>query len=234
MRSTRTDDARLVLLRHLGDPVRLGVLDWLAECGPSTVSELAMRLGTSVPQLSNHLRRLRGAGLVEVERVGRQAIYRLADEQITTLLSTLGAIVGFATHETSSAHPFVLARTCFDHLAGRLGVSLFERLVELKAVRPMGGADIGLGPEANDVFARLGIVPSAVQAGRRRFASTCPDATERRPHLGGALGAVLATSLEDKGWLSVRRDRREIEVTAAGRQGLRKALQMDADDPGGV
>src|SRR5262249_31718671 len=181
MRSTRTDDARLVLLRHLGDPVRLGVLDWLAECGPSTVSELAMRLETSVPQLSNHLRRPRGAGLVEVERVGRQAIYRLPGEQIHTLLGTLGAIAGFAAHETPSAPPFMLARTCFDHLAGRLGVSLFERLVELKAVRSTGGVDIGLGPEANDVFARLGIVPSAVRAGRRRFASPCPGAPERPP-----------------------------------------------------
>ncbi|MEV0699599.1 metalloregulator ArsR/SmtB family transcription factor [Saccharopolyspora sp. NPDC050389] len=234
MQSTRTDDARLVLLRHLADPVRLGVLDWLAECGPSTVSELAMHMGTSVPQLSNHLRRLRSGGLVEVERVGRQAIYRLADEQITNLLSTLGAIVGFTTNETSYAHPFMLARTCFDHLAGRLGVSLFERLMELKAVRSTGGADVGLGPEANDVFARLGIVPSDVRAGRRRFASTCPDATERRPHLGGVLAAVLAKSLEDKGWLSVRRDRREIEITAAGRQGLRTALQINVDDPSGL
>src|SRR5262249_57030869 len=108
------------------DPVRLGVLDWLAECGPSTVSELAMRLETSVPQLSNHLRRLRGAGLVEVERVGRQAIYRLADEQITTLLSTLGALRGFPTHETSSAPPFLLARTCFDQLAPELRRSPFQ------------------------------------------------------------------------------------------------------------
>src|SRR5262249_59981941 len=111
MRSTRTDDARLVLLRHLGDPVRLGVLDWLAECGPSTVSELAMRLETSVPQLPNHLRRLRGAGLVEVERVGRQAIYRLADEQITTVPSTAGRIVGFATHPAASAPPAPFARS---------------------------------------------------------------------------------------------------------------------------
>ncbi|MGP3991535.1 ArsR/SmtB family transcription factor [Streptomyces sp. 3N207] len=230
LRAAPAEDARLDLLRHLGDPVRLGVLDRLAERGPSTVGELALYLGTSAPRLSNHLRRLHGAALVEVERTGRQAVYRLADERVIELLSALGAAVGSVPADRSPyEHRFVLARTCFDHLAGRLGVSLFERLTELNALRSAGGTNVELGPDAEKVLARLGVDSGAVHAGRRRFACTCPDATEQRPHLGGALGAVLAETLTDKGWISVRREHREVEVTTAGHAGLRTALRLETD-----
>lgn len=229
MQPTRTDDARLVLLQLLGDPVRLGVLDVLAERGTSTASELAMRLGTSAPRLSNQLRRLRDGGLVVVERIGRQALYRLNDERVTDLLSTLGTVCGHVPDRSPVPPRFALARTCFDHLAGRLGVSLFERLIALDAVRPSVGSAVDLGPNANEVLGRLGLDPSAVHVGRRRFACICPDATEQRAHLGGALGAALSDALSDKGWISVRRELREVDLTASGSSGLQAALGMDVD-----
>lgn len=229
MQQAESDDARLVLLGHLGQSVRLAVLDWLAEAGPSTVSELALRQQASVPQVSNHLRRLRGAGLVTVDRVGRQAVYRLVDERITTLLHTLSDLVGANTDEAMlTPRPFMLARTCFDHLAGTLGVTLFERLVELDAVRSTRGSEVELGPAAVDVLARVGVVPGAIHTGRRRLATACPDATEHRPHLGGALGAALASRFRDKRWIVARDDRRDVEVTPSGRRKLQEALQLSA------
>ena len=225
-------DGRLVLLRHLGDPVRLGVLDRLVEHGPASVSELAARLDVGVPQLSNHLRRLREAGLVEVERVGRQRIYRVAGTQVAPLLRLLADVVGAGTVESSSVPPpFVLARTCFDHLAGRLGVDLFDRLVELEAIQ-YHDTGVEPGPSADEVLARLGVAVTEVATVRRSLATTCPDATEGRPHLGGAFGAVVAAVLVERGWTRLHDERRDVDVTADGRRGLREALQLDVEIAG--
>jgi DNA-binding transcriptional ArsR family regulator len=224
--SNTSEDGRLTLLRHLADPVRLKVLDRLLEEGPASVSELAARLDVSVPALSNQLRRLREGGLVEVERVGRQGLYRVAGTHVGPLLRLLAELVGGADEEPSAPPPFVLARTCYDHLAGRLGVDLFERLVQLQALRSLDG-EVEPGPRAEAVLSRLGVVIKDVPAARRSLASTCPDATEGRPHLGGTLGAALGTALEDRGWTRSREDRRDVEVTPAGRRGLRRSIQLD-------
>src|SRR5215218_6618985 len=87
-------DARVVLLKELADPLRLGVIGRLGHRGPATVSRLAAELDVPLPQLSNHLRRLREAGLVSVERSGRQAVFELADSGVLTLLSLLDRITG--------------------------------------------------------------------------------------------------------------------------------------------
>lgn len=219
-------DGRLVLLRHLGEPVRLGVLDRLVDHGPASVSELAARLDVGVPQLSNHLRRLREAGLVEVERVGRQGIYRVAGTQVAPLLRLLAELVGATPGSISAQPPFVLARTCFDHLAGRLGVDLFDRLVKLEAIH-YHDTSVEPGPSANEVLARLGVAVTETATARRSLATTCPDATEGRPHLGGALGAAVAAAFVERGWIRLQDERRDVEVTPDGRRGLRKALQLD-------
>src|SRR5436309_10069578 len=87
-------DPRVALLRELADPVRLRVVDRLGHIGPATVSRLAAELGVSLPLLSNHLRRLREAGLVHVERTGRHAVYELADPSFEALLPLLDRLVG--------------------------------------------------------------------------------------------------------------------------------------------
>lgn len=227
MTARHSEDQRLALLRHLGDPVRLGVLDRLVEDGPACVTELAARLDVGVPHLSNHLRRLRDAGLVEVERVGRQGIYRVAGTQLTPLLRLLTDVVGTAPADAGPTEPaFVRARTCYDHLAGRLGVDLFDRLVDLEAIRRHRD-DVELGPGADAVLSRLGVSVPVHPAPRRSLATPCPDATEGRPHLGGALGAAVAAAMAESGWIRQQDGRREVEVMPAGRRGLQRALQLD-------
>jgi DNA-binding transcriptional ArsR family regulator len=212
-------DPRVDLLKELADPLRLRVVDRLGHGGPATVSRLAAELGVPLPQLSNHLRRLREARLVAVERDGRQAVYSLADPGLEALLPLLDRITGrVAEPEPEAAE--VPSRTCYDHLAGRVGVAIYRGLRDRDAVRDRPDGLVEFGPAAETTFARLGVDIAAVRPGRQRLAFECLDATERAPHLAGALGDALAAALIDRGW--VVRDGRAIELSRRGATGLRK------------
>jgi DNA-binding transcriptional ArsR family regulator len=226
--SERQRRAMARIARQLGDPVRIAVTDALAE-GPRTASELASGLGIQPPRLANHLTRLRAAGLVTVTRSGRHAIYRLADPRVTVALGALRALVpGGAVPPAPvpgrppPGSPLAEARTCYDHLAGRAGVAVFDHLVAVGALLPPPGADnsqVTLGPAAAAGFAALGVDVTAPLPRRRRPATTCLDWTERRPHLGGALGAAVLDSALAAGWVT-RAGGRVLAVTPAGREHL--------------
>src|SRR5207302_5208639 len=125
-------------------------------------------------------------------RRGRHVIYELHDPAVARLVESLGQIGG-APARTVKSVPIARARTCYDHLAGRLGVAVFRTLVArdaVKAPKDVPG-DVALGPHADVVFGKLGVKMDEVRQERRRFATACLDWTERQPHLGGALGAAL-------------------------------------------
>ncbi len=217
--ATRRSDPRVDLLKELADPLRLRVVDRLGHGGPATVSRLAAELGVPLPQLSNHLRRLREGGLVAVERDGRQAVYSLADPGLEALLPLLDRITGRVAEPDPEAAE-VPSRTCYDHLAGPIGVALYRGLRERDAVRERADGLVDLGPAAPEMFRKLGVEVAALEPGRQRLAFECLDATERAPHLAGALGDALAAALIDRGW--VVRDGRTIELSRRGATGLRK------------
>jgi DNA-binding transcriptional ArsR family regulator len=221
MTNSQRTDPRVALLKELADPLRLRVVDRLGHAGPATVSRLAAELDVSLPQLSNHLRRLREARLVTVERSGRQAVYSLADPGLEALLPVLDRITGRVAEPVPDAAD-VPSRTCYDHLGGRIGVGLYRALREHDALRDRPDGLVDLGPAAADTFKRLGVDVAAVDPGRQRFAFECLDATERAPHLAGALGDALATALIERGW--VVRDGRTIDLTRRGTTGLRRTL----------
>jgi DNA-binding transcriptional ArsR family regulator len=220
-------DPRVALLKELADPLRLRVIDRLGHGGPATPSELAAGMAVPLPQLSNHLRRLRDAGLVRVERNGRHAVYELADDGLHTLLPLLDRLTGRVTPAPPPLDsPFAAARTCYDHLAGGLGVALYGALRDRDALRDRPDGTVELGPHAQEAFAALGVDVdvAALGADRRRFAFECFDATEHAPHLAGALGDALADGLRARGWIEREADGRVVRVTTSGRQGLQKAL----------
>ena len=209
-------DPRVRLLKELAHPLRLRIVERLGQLGPAPVSALAAALHTPMPELSNHLRRLREAQLVKVSREGRQAVYALGDTGVERLLPLLDRLVTPAAPAAPSRAP---SRTCYDHLAGPLGVRLYRDLCERDALHPATDGTVALGPEAGRALALLGVDVAAVEPGRRRFAFECLDATEQRPHLAGALGGALATALLERGWVE-RAAGREVRVTAAGRPHL--------------
>jgi DNA-binding transcriptional ArsR family regulator len=205
------------LLKELADPVRLRVVDRLGHGGPATVSELAGALDVPMPLLSNHLRRLREAGLVTVSRSGRSVIYAIADESLFSLLPLLDRLTGVVTTAPAEADP-ADGRTCYAHLAGRLGVALYRSLRERGAVRdrPDGLVELGAEPMPLEI---------EVPGERRRVAFECFDATQHAPHLAGALGDELAAELFERGWIE-RGGGREVRVTAKGERGLRRTFGL--------
>jgi hypothetical protein len=125
----------------------------------------------------------------------------------------------------SARRPSIAAGTCYDHLAGRLGVALFDALAEQGAI-VRDDAGVRLGDRAQDVLARFGVqVP---EARRRLMAYACLDSSEGRPHLGGALGAELARALVERGWVEPRLGARTAAITPAGKRALRPLLGRDA------
>jgi DNA-binding transcriptional ArsR family regulator len=210
--------------RELGDPVRVAVTEILAG-GPRSVSELASELAIATPRLANHLARLRAAGIVSVARSGRHATYQLADPRVTDVLIALRALVAGGDASTATERqpdPMTQARSCYDHLAGRVGVAVFDYLVAARALRPPVAPDnapVALGPGAAAAFARLGVDVDTPLPRRRKPATTCLDWTERRPHLGGALGAAILDTALARGWVR-RAEGRVLTVTAEGREHL--------------
>ena len=221
------DDPRISLLKQLAEPLRLQVIDRLGHAGPATVTRLAGEFEVPLPQLSNHLRRLREAGLVRTQRDGRQVVYELADPGLELLVPMLDSITGRL--EAGAARPAsdVPSRTCYSHLGGRIGVSIYRALRERGALVAAPDGSVSLGPQADAVLSALGVDPPAVSDGRRRFAFECLDATERAPHLAGALGDAVAAALARRGWTEHQDGTRIVSLTPDGRRGLARVLGVE-------
>jgi DNA-binding transcriptional ArsR family regulator len=226
------------MLSALADPLRFAVARHLM-AGPATVSELGAHTGASQANLSNHLAILRGAGIVEAQRQGRFAVYALAGHRIARAIEALEAASGEPAPQSRSAPDLTVARRCYDHLAGRLGVALFAALVRKRAVLPVKAAPVrkvrsGLGPvrlgdEALAVFGSLAIDLDATANPRRQFATACSDWTETAPHLGGSLGAALADAMLRERWLVRRAGTRALRITPDGAAELARRFSIDVD-----
>jgi DNA-binding transcriptional ArsR family regulator len=205
----------------LADPTRLGLLAALVE-GEATVNDLAARAGLPQPRVSTHLARLRAAGLVTPVATGRHRAYRVDRERVKPLLDALYATGPAAVTRPSAAArrerradtPLRRARTCYDHLAGVAGVALLDAMQKRRwLVRTSAdGPAFALTPSGARGLARRGVDVEAARAAKRRFATACLDWTERRPHLGGALGAGVLTALRARGYVGGRGRGRAVRV----------------------
>lgn len=227
---TTTADAT-VIAQALADPVRFKILERLTD-GPAAVSELVLLTGEAQSNVSNHLAVLRGRGLVVVTRIGRQRVYEVADPAVSQVVESLGTIAGRGPAKVQMSPALARARTCYDHLAGRLGVAIFDTLVARRAIAHPAAryrGPIELGPTGPKVFEELGIDMDEAHRERRQFATACGDWSERRAHLGGALGAALWVRTMERGWVVRKPGGRIIVVTGKGRRGFAKELGVRAE-----
>jgi DNA-binding transcriptional ArsR family regulator len=214
----------------IADPARAAMLDALLDGGPRSAGSLAREAGVAPSTASHHLGRLLDAGLVVVEPDGRRRAYRLAGPEVARALEALALISPPQTPRTLRRHTRAeaerAARTCYDHLAGTLGVAVCDALLDARAIVPDGERAYALGPGAGAALGALGI--DLPPRGRRAYARPCLDWTERRPHLAGSLGAAIADALLARHWVTRVRGTRALLVTDSGRAGLREALSLHA------
>ena len=207
----------------IGDHARAEVLTALMADRALTATELAGIAGVTKQTISAHLAKLVEAGLVAVESQGRHRYFRLADRDVAHLLESLMGVAfrtGALRARASPREPALRkARVCYDHLAGEVGVQIYERLRERGALAPRGD-DLKLTPAGERLFAVLGIDWKALAAQKRAFCRACLDWSERRHHLAGALGAALLARFVELQWAKRARDSRVVTVTAAGEREL--------------
>lgn len=177
---------------------------------------------------SVHLHRLEKERLVKVLAQGKHRYYRLAGEDVAAALEALSVLAGgfrnsFVPH---TPNRLLAARTCYDHIAGTLGVALHDRIKAMGWLSGGAGESAAenayeLTPRGIKAFGELGIDVQANRALRRRFAYACVDWSERRPHLGGAVGAALLNIALERKWVIRELDSRALAITRVGRREMR-------------
>jgi DNA-binding transcriptional ArsR family regulator len=207
----------------IGEPARARMLYCLMDGHARTSTELAMVAEVSPSTASVHLNRLKTERLVKVLVQGKHRYYSLEGPNVASALEGLSVLAGGSRDKFVPSTPSRLraARTCYDHLAGTVGVSLHDRFMALKwlsAASGDGGDTYDLTLSGTKAFETLGIDVEATRTLRRRFACACLDWSERRPHIGGALGAALLKVALKRKWVLQDLDSRALDVTSLGRR----------------
>jgi DNA-binding transcriptional ArsR family regulator len=207
----------------IAEPARTRMLYSLLDGHARTGTELAMVAEVAPSTASVHLTRLKAENLVKVLVQGRHRYYSLAGPEVALALERLSVLAGVrrAPFVPSTPDGMRTARSCYDHMAGAVAVSLHDEFLKRRWIEPAGaGSAYTVTAAGARSFATLGLELDPVRGQRRRFAYGCLDWSERRPHLGGALGAaVLALVLRNK-WLTRELDSRVLSLTRAGRREL--------------
>jgi DNA-binding transcriptional ArsR family regulator len=211
----------------LAATARARMIERLLDGQEHTAGDLAEAAGVASGTASEHLRVLSESGLVLVRADGRFRRIRIADQSIAAALEVLGG-----EHEPPEVTSYRLsaeqrrlseARTCYDHLAGRLGVAVHDAVAGLGWLDRFGTALTGIGRSG---LAGLGVDIESVEARRRPTLLVCLDWTERRPHLAGAVGAAVADVAFERAWVRRVPRSRGLRVTPEGRRGFADALGL--------
>jgi DNA-binding transcriptional ArsR family regulator len=233
-----------VVAELIGEAGRAAILLALIDGRARTAGELALVAGVSAQSASGHLSKLVDGGLLVVQAAGRHRYYSLAGVEVAHAIEVLGLIatrpagagrgaraagsagaigrrVSLLAGATGSDADIYIARSCYDHLAGRVAVGIARGLEECGVIRAFGEREYELGRGGRTWFAKLGVDVEALRGARRCFARKCLDWTERRPHLAGALGAALFSRMLELGWVARRRESRVVRITHLGERELR-------------
>ena len=216
----------------VGDPGRANMLSALLDGRALTASELAWSAGVAAATASEHLAKLVAAGLLDVTRQGRHRYFRLASPEIARMLESMMVVANGANpaeprrRATPRIDPSLRrARTCYDHLAGQLGVGIADRLVA-QGILVLGDEAGELTESGRAWLESFGITVEPLGRTRRLFCRPCLDWSERRPHLAGGLGAALCRRCSELGWIERERDSRAVAVTPTGLRGFAEVFGL--------
>lgn len=221
------DIARIGAL--IGDPARANMLTALMSGKALTATELAAEAGVTAQTASAHLTKLAEAGLTEGRKQGRHRYFTLADDEVGAVLEAvmgLAAKRGHLRTRTGPKDPALReARVCYNHLAGEMGVRLYDSMLASGGLKASG--DEVLLTDDGAVFAReFGIDLGGLNTSRRPMCRACLDWSARRTHLAGALGQALLASIIDRGWAKREPDSRIIAFSTSGRKAFESAFPL--------
>jgi DNA-binding transcriptional ArsR family regulator len=214
----------------IGDPARANMLTALMHGQALTASELALEAGVTKQTASAHLGKLSDAELVIAEAQGRHRYYRLADPDIAHALESLTTVAarakGLRTRPGPKEPALRRARVCYDHLAGDMGVALFDALVKARWLAQRQG-EVMLAKPGREGVAALGVDLGALESANRPLCRACLDWSVRRNHLAGALGAGLLQHIYAQGWARRRSGTRVVEFTSAGERAFQRTFGIE-------
>jgi len=218
----------------IGEPSRARMLCCLLDGRARTSTELAMIAEVSPSTASVHLNRLKAERLVKLFVQGKHRYYSLEGAQVAAALESLLMVAGASGPNSSpgftptTPEPLRQARTCYDHMAGAVAVALHHRLRQSGWIKPAYDSTGALNATSlgKSALASLGIDVDAAQSLRRRFAYDCLDWSERKPHIGGALGAALLELALKKKWVQRELDSRALDITRLGRRELAARFEI--------
>jgi DNA-binding transcriptional ArsR family regulator len=211
----------------IGDPARANILTALMSGAALTASELAAEAGVTIQTASTHLKKLETADLLVQRKQGRHRYFTLADDDVGALLETmmgLAARRGLTRTRTGPKDPALRkARICYNHLAGELGVALYDGLIQSGSLEERDGEPL-LTPLGRGRLSEFGIDLGKLESQRRPLCRSCLDWSARRSHLAGSLGQSLLTRFEELGWARREPGTRIVSFTSTGEQALQTAL----------
>ena len=209
------------------DPARARILRTLIDGTLRPAGELAFAANISAQSASAHLAKLVEGGLLELQAQGRHRYFRIASPEVADAVESLGSL-GETLRPRAPRPPalpkaapseFLRARTCYDHLAGETAVQVCAAMLKARWL-VAEGSDFRLTPRGEERLAALGVDLEAALHKRRAFARACVDLTQRRPHVGGALGAALLEMYLARGWILRMRRSRAVGITPKGAEGF--------------
>ncbi|MBL0898619.1 MAG: helix-turn-helix transcriptional regulator [Reyranella sp.] len=211
----------------IGDPARTAMLQLLMDGRAHTASDLAHAAGVTAQTASGHLSRMVEANLLTARAEGRNRFYRLASPDVAQVMESLMALAGMRAGPASRTAAWRrdpdlrFCRTCYDHLAGQVGIAVTDSLTRHGHLEPKGPRDWQLTSSGELFCQRLGVdLDGAKKAQSRHFARQCLDWSERRPHISGSLGAAIADIFFKRGWAERLRRSRTVRLTDSGRRAL--------------
>jgi DNA-binding transcriptional ArsR family regulator len=212
----------------IAEPARARMLCCLMDGHARTSTELAVVGEVSPSTASVHLAKLKDQHLVSVLAQGKHRYYSLAGADVAAAIEALMRVAGLPRPAFVPSTPDRLrnARTCYDHMAGAVAVRMHDYMAD-NAWLIADQSDYQLSEQGAAALARLGLDPDQLRKSRRRFACACLDWSERRPHLGGALGAQLLTTLVKQGWVERDLDSRALAITRDGKRHFKRVFEID-------
>ncbi|EKS27682.1 ArsR/SmtB family transcription factor [Afipia felis] len=216
----------------IGDAARANMLSALMGGQALTAGELARHAGVSAQTTSGHLGKLTEAQLIAVEKQGRHRYYRLASPDVAHAIHALMAVAASGPKRYRPIGPkdeaLRLARTCYDHMAGRLAIALADALTGKGYVLLADGAGL-VTEEGQRFFCDFGIDLDEAERSKRPLCRTCLDWSERRPHFAGRLGAALLDRALTLGWVGRTHESRALRITRAGEAGFSGTFDLPSD-----